>query len=356
MVFKKNNQRGVILIVVLWILVILSVFALGLGHNSRVEIALIKHSIGTLKSRYLAKAGFMYALNQLSKDSADAEMKSIDTLYQCGITLGEEGSSEELFKKKSLGEGFFEISYKQSNAEEAKAIFGFTDEERKININAITNKNYSVIKYLFQLLGIEEDVSNTIAASLVDWHDSDSKDTNSPFGAEDDYYQTLTKKYHCKNSMFDHLEEMLLLKGMTQDILKQVKPFLTVFPKDAKAIKINLNTASKIVIQSVARNFIGGQTNADLQDADDLADKIISYRNGEDGLEQTEDDRLVERNELGLNAKEQVLFLAMQKNITNESKYFSIHVRGVDETSNISTDIYAIIFRDDLSVVQWKRK
>ncbi len=336
--------------------VILSVFALGLGRNSRVEIALIKHSLGALKSRYLAKAGLMYALNQISKDSRNIETKTIDTLYQCGIILGEEGSSEKLFKKITLGEGFFEISYNPSNTEGEKPVFGFIDEERKININAITNKNYVVIQYLFQFLGIEENVSNTIAASLVDWHDQDSKDMNPPFGAEDDYYQTLTKKYHCKNSSFDHLDEMLLLKGMTKEIFEKVRPFLTVFPKDAKDIRINMNTASKIVIQSLARRFTGGQTNAGWQDADDLADKIIMYRNGEDGLERTADDRQIERNALGLNAKEQVLFLAMQKNMTNESKYFSIHVRGVNETSNIAADVQAIVFRDDLSIVQWKRK
>ncbi len=355
---KKKDQKGIILIVVLWILLILSVLAIGLGRKSRVELALIKHSVGLLKSRYLAKAGLMFALDQISQDSKNPETKSLDTLYQCGVSLGEEASSEEIFKNISLGEGAFEISYEQYNnaLDQKNTFWGISDEERKININAITRDNYTVIVHLAKILGIEEDIGETIAAAIVDWRDQDSKDTNPPFGAEDDYYQTLTKRYHCKNFAFDHLKELLLLKGVSREVFNQLKPFLTVFPKDAKTLLVNFNTAPEVVIQALARSVVGGETNTDQQEADDLAAKIIIYRAGDDGEEMTKDDRLVERNKMGLNAVEQVLFLAMQKNITNVSKYFSINVRGVDRTSGVTSRLRAIVFRKDLSIVEWERK
>jgi len=355
---KAHNKSGVVLIIVLWILVILSVLAIGLGRKSRVELALIKHSIGKFKAKALAKAGIMVALDHIQRDTRDEQTKAMDTLYQCGVTLSDGKSMEEVFINIPLGEGFFEISYEQDNqaGEQGTVLPGFIDEERKININAVSSKDYLIIAHLARLLGIEDETAETIAASIVDWHDADSKQTNAPFGAEDDDYQSLTKPYHCKNQAFDRLEELLLVQGVTLEVFAQLKDFLTVFPKDSKTLLVNFNTASRVVIQAMARSFTGGKTNADEIDADSLADKMIMYRAGEDGEEMTEDDRLLNRNEMGLNAKEQVVFLAMQKNLTNVSNYFTVAVKGVDQSSGISARIQAIVSREKLSIVQWERK
>ncbi|VAX36082.1 hypothetical protein MNBD_UNCLBAC01-980 [hydrothermal vent metagenome] len=358
--YKQNNNSGVILIVVLWILVILSVLAIGLGRKSKIDLALIKYSIGSLNAKYLAQAGIKYAMAQIHKDNSNGEMKKIDTLYQCGIVLENDESTKSIFKHIELDGGYFDISYRSSKilqeGEGESVFFGIIDEERKININAISKKNSSVIKHLIILLGFEESLADTIAASLVDWHDQDSQETNAPLGAEDDYYQRLAEPYHCKNAAFDHISELLLIRGVTQEIYEKMKNYITVFPKDTQTLLVNINTASKVVIQALARNFSGGRTNTELEDADNLAEKIIMHRMGDDLQVMSEDDRLVILNDMALNARERVIFLAMQKNIVNFSNYLRIRSTAVDERSGVQSRIEAVVFREDFSIMEWKRE
>src|SRR3989338_8209914 len=87
---------GTILISVLWILVILTVLTVRLGRNTHVELSLVKHAIGKIKSKYIARAGFVYALDRIRKDSADAAAAKQDTLYQCGVHLSDEESLQQI--------------------------------------------------------------------------------------------------------------------------------------------------------------------------------------------------------------------------------------------------------------------
>src|SRR5262249_57796060 len=52
---------------------------------------------------------------------------------------------------------------------------------------------------------------------ILDWIDADS--TPRSTGAEDDYYMGLNPPYHCKNGPLDSLEELLLVKGVTPQLL-----------------------------------------------------------------------------------------------------------------------------------------
>jgi hypothetical protein len=56
-----------------------------------------------------------------------------------------------------------------------------------------------------------------LAASIVDWHDADS--TTTPGGAESDYYMMQPEPYACKNSAFETLGELRMVKGATPDVL-----------------------------------------------------------------------------------------------------------------------------------------
>ena len=56
-----------------------------------------------------------------------------------------------------------------------------------------------------------------VADAIVDWLDMDSSPR--PYGAEDDYYTALSPPYHCKNGPLDSLEELLLVRGVTPELL-----------------------------------------------------------------------------------------------------------------------------------------
>jgi hypothetical protein len=56
-----------------------------------------------------------------------------------------------------------------------------------------------------------------LAASIIDWRDTDSDVTAG--GAEDEYYLLQPTPYHCKNGPFETVDEILLVKGASEDLL-----------------------------------------------------------------------------------------------------------------------------------------
>jgi hypothetical protein len=85
--------------------------------------------------------------------------------------------------------------------------FGLVEESAKLNINAAT------LDQLLRLPLMTED----IAAAIIDWRDQD--DNVTPFGAESDYYQSLQTPYTAKNAPFETVEELLLVRDFSRELL-----------------------------------------------------------------------------------------------------------------------------------------
>ncbi len=325
-----RNDTGTVLLVVLWFVLILSVLAISLGREVAVDLALTKHAIGSLKAEGLASSGIMVAKNQIRKFSENNTGASIEAPYQY-----------------QLKDGYFEIGYFIDSLDETLGSrenfrYGFQDEERKINLNAITADDLGVLSGLISILGFSEDVAKTAAASIMDWQDQDITPSDDPI-------------YHCKNRPFDQVEELLLVKGVSEELFLKLKNFVTVFPKKGGILKVNFNTASEVVLSALTRAKTGARTNTGLEDARSLTRKIMVYRNGPDGQEATSDDRPLEMEKLGLNAKEQVIFLSLVQNRTKTSRYFRVRVKGVDKASGTSVLVEAVIDGEDLSIVSYRK-
>ena len=101
------------------------------------------------------------------------------------------------------------------------------------------------------------------------------------YGAESSYYQSLEKPYACRNGPIRYIEELLLIKGVTPQLLfgsgedKGLVDFLTVYGDDGR---ININTAALKLIKSVNEMI-----------SDELVEKLDEYRKdpgNKDNLEQ----------------------------------------------------------------------
>jgi type II secretory pathway component PulK len=90
---------------------------------------------------------------------------------------------------------------------------GISDEAAKLNLNTAT------LDMLMALPNMTQD----IAEAIIDWRDPDS-DVTGIGGAEDDYYLSLPEPYYCKNGPFESVEELLLVKGITPDLLYGTGP------------------------------------------------------------------------------------------------------------------------------------
>ena len=345
-----STNRGVILLTVLWSLVILTVVALGIGRQAQIELALTKHSIERSQARFLALAGFQYALAQIREDSLDPVASRTDTLAHCGVIPREETDTVEMFKNVDFKSGQVEIGY----VDEDRWIYGLSDEERRINLNALTSRNIDIFVHLLEILEVESEEARHLAHAVLDWMDSNDAVSHEEYGAESEYYQDLKNPLRAKNLPLESLEELLLVKGMNEEIFERIRPYVTIYPSKSQ-MRINFNTASQVVIDAVARSFTGSDSNTDVEDARSLAAKIIDYRNGDDGQAATEDDRLVDIEEIAVNQKEKVIYQNMRLYKTDTSNYLRIHVRGRDNQQRVTAEIEAIVFRNDLSVVYWRR-
>lgn len=242
-----RSERGVALLLVLWIITILMVIVMSFSFLTKTEAnSTFFFKEGTEK-KLLAEAGL---------ERAKMEIIHRQTYrLQAAVLEGNEvvtinGKPNEV----SVGSG--------------KYVFILTQESGKININTMNDVTGALLNTLLKNLGISEDQADVIVDSIMDWVDKD--DVHRLHGAENQYYESLPKPYKTKNGPVDTLEELLLVKGMTPDILfgtkerKGLLNFLTVY---GTYTKININSASKELLLTLP-----GIT-------EDLAQKIIEQRN-----------------------------------------------------------------------------
>ena len=319
--------------------------AVSVGRATRIETALTRQMIGRIQAKGYARAGLIYAIQQIRLDSLDAASSSEDSLYYCGLKKDFEGSLKDVFHQPMGEDGFFTIG--------REGEYGLQDEERRLNLNAINPQNVNAFVALLELFDVETDVAKQIAFSLIDWKDPDDNLSDSSYGAEKDYYTGLSRSYQPKNMFLDSVEELLLVRGMTEDIFKKIKPFVTIFPKQG-LLYVNFNTASDEVLRSLARSVASTQANMALSDADSLVEQILNCRRGEDGIEGTADDKSVELTNMSLNNREHALFVTLNQYRTLKSNYFRVHSQGTAGSRKVKMVIEVIVDRNSSSIVALK--
>ena len=264
-VVKKD--RGGILIISLLSLCLLTTFAVILSYGVRQKIILVQRLEERRSLHFIAEAGIKKAIAGLKKE------KGVERTY---ASLADNWSNNiGAFKGIGVGQGMFNICYNHIEGRSglSETRYGLVDEERKININ---KANKTILENLFQVvLGLDEVDAQEIAASLVDWRDKDSE-LSIPLGsAEDSDYLGLQYPYESRDREFEVLEEALLVKGMRADIFGKIRGYITVYGDG----KVNVNTASKEILLALGLK-------------EDLVDKIILFRQGEDEISGTVDDNV----------------------------------------------------------------
>ncbi|MDH5202043.1 MAG: general secretion pathway protein GspK [Nitrospirota bacterium] len=235
----RVSERGIALLLVLWVLTVLMVIVFSFSYMTRTEshaTLAFKEGIG---KKFLAEAGMergimeLFYRNQFFSVEGSEVWKIDGTPYTV-----------------QLGDGYSTIR--------------IMDEAGHVNINSVSD---IILKNLLLNLGVQEEEADTIVDSIMDWKDPD--DLHRLHGAESDYYMSLPTPYKAKNANFDTLEELLLVKGVTPEILygsgekKGIIDFLTV---NSTSSQINVNAATKDVLMTIP-----GMT-------PEIADGIIIFR------------------------------------------------------------------------------
>lgn len=233
------SQKGIALMMVLWVLTILMVIVLSFSFAARTETHSTLIFKEGIENKFLAEAGL------------------------------ERGIMEIFYRRQNLnieGSDIWAIDNRPYALQsgDGNCTVKIADEAGKVDINATSDV---ILKNLLMNLGVQGEKLDIIVDSIMDWKDAD--DLHRLHGAESDYYMSLPSPYKAKNASFDTLEELLLVKGMTPEILygngerKGIIDYLTVH---SKMNLISVNNAPREVLTAVP-----GMTN-------EIADTIINYR------------------------------------------------------------------------------
>ncbi len=266
---KGIDESGVALIISLWVLVFLTVIVTEFSASMRTETNITRNFKVESESYYLALAGIEKAKEEIMSPS----------IVQC---LDEKGNITfkkiEDTKEKDKGS----IQREDLKLEKWTYSYVIIDEESKLNLNTATP---DMLKRLFSATGVKDKALDTIVDSIIDWRDPDNlKQLN---GAEEDYYRSLQEPYSSKDRNFDTVEELLLVKGMTQEILygssekksedlfKGVSQFLTV----KSTGMININTAPKEVLEAAFGGIQADIINAQREQIGCFTSPLTNIRN-----------------------------------------------------------------------------
>ncbi len=254
-----------VLILALWAVGLLTIFALGLGRGVRAKADLLRRLEQRDRLRRIAEAGVAVGRAVLGETfegrespPTPAELKAF--FYNNPATFGETPIDGGAFR---VGGG------PGGDASGNGSLPGVIDEERKIPLN---RADAEILTRLFEkVLDRTEDEARPLAEAVIDWREYGESEIEGFYS--DEYYDNLRYPYPAKKADFETVEELRLVEGVSDAVYDRIFPFVTVYGSG----RVNLNTASAEVLYAVGFS-------------DDAAAKIIAVRRGPDGREATPDD------------------------------------------------------------------
>jgi type II secretory pathway component PulK len=186
---RPRGQRGIIFVTAMWVTLILGALVLLFARSMRVETTAAANRV---------------AAHQVSTIELGAEqyvMSAVDACKGDAVTVLATPAEQV-----QLGTGYFWI-LQPFPTDDSTYAFGITDESSKLNLGVAGDAELALLPGMTQEL----------ADGIVDWRDADSNVTGQ--GAESDYYNALQRPYAAKNSAMESVEELYLVKGVTDEIM-----------------------------------------------------------------------------------------------------------------------------------------
>lgn len=228
---RAGCQRGIALVIVLWVLALLTVMALGLTTAQRTEGALTRNQLDGAQFRAAADAAVVLTvLNLISMPLMPPEEDDI------GVWLPDGSPRIIQFQGQRM-----EVS--------------LHNERSRLNLNTADREQ---LVALFQIVlegavaseGGEADadpaMADAIADAIVDWRDEN--DLTQLNGAEDGDYESAGLPYGARDAPFQSVEELRNVLGMTRDLYQRVASDLTVYTESAR---VDTEFASAAVLAAV---------------------------------------------------------------------------------------------------------
>lgn len=317
------------MIISAWILVILTILAIGIGHRVSIALRLSGYQRDKVKAYYLAKAGINKAITELEKDA-----NNYDALNESW------SDNKDAFEKIVLNDNqneYAQVSYTVKEADREETKFGVIDEERKININTAPKE---LLAELLEESGIVN--SSNIADNICAWR-GDS-------GVNVPEYSDLG--YSNKADKFANIEELILIKDIDNEIYRILKSLITVHSNG----KINMNTASQEMLNILVGYCIKQLESRNVVDInpEGLVEKIIELRL-KNTVFTSSSDLEAGLGDLSLHAGPKNILNELYRFTDFKSSCFYIVSNGKIRNTSF-TAISCIFDRDNKKIVYWHER
>ena len=243
-----NRERGIALLMVIWIFMVLSVLSAQFSRAMRDDAVATQNLAEEIQARGVALAGINQAIYRLLQarqrvEASDPEAVPVDAPAPW--------LPDGTWHEESYWGGTYGVR--------------MIDEGGKISLN---RADEALLRKVFETLGLDADAQEEVVDAILDWRDPD--DLHRLHGAENEYYQKLPEPYRAKNGPFDSVDELLQVRGITRELFlgtrdrglgadeAPVIPLREVFSVFNRTANINVRTAPVAVLRVV----LGGDEEA----------------------------------------------------------------------------------------------
>ena len=188
----RRPQRGIALVIVLWVLVLLTIVVGIYAVLARTETMQSRFLFDVTEARYAAEAGLHRAVFEMRNPDLETRWVPDGRAY------------------------FMEFG-------NAVVEMRLTDESGRIDLNRADNE---MLIELFLSRGVDEMTAWRLADTIEDWRDDD--DLPRLYGAEIDEYLAAGYPYGPANQNFQTVEELQQVMGVTLELFQSVEDLLTV--------------------------------------------------------------------------------------------------------------------------------
>ena len=217
---------------------------------------------------------------QVAAATAQRERVRLDGMVLAGLNLARAALAADLKENEyeSPHDAWAQFSEEKLKAvsEDVALTITVTDLGGRLQIHALgdaTKEGYRQVWLRFLLSGRfairDQDQAEALLDAIGDWIDQD--DDERPQGAEEGYYRGLNPPYACRNGAVTTIEELLLVKGMTPELLygdathEGLAGYISAVGNDGM---IHLNTAPAPILQALSPEM-----------KPKLAQELIDFRN-----------------------------------------------------------------------------
>ncbi|MBI3769319.1 MAG: general secretion pathway protein GspK [Deltaproteobacteria bacterium] len=187
-----RSERGVALMMVLWIFMVLTVLVAEFSRGMRDEAIATQNMAEEVQARGVAFAAIgqgIYRTLRAREDNTDDEA-DVDP---------DQWPPDGTWHEGKYGGGTYSVR--------------LIDEGGKVSLK---RADEALLRRVLTNVGVTGDEQEEITDAILDWRDPDS--LKRLHGAEAEYYLSLPEPYAPKNGPFDSVDELLLVRGITRDL------------------------------------------------------------------------------------------------------------------------------------------